>query len=252
MNLPFFKLFVHDFGNATKHLSAEELGVYMRMLCLCWETNGCSFPYDIKLIRKRCLIRDNHYDGVVEEIIDEFFTIEDDRIFQKRLLAEYEKAKTDHEKNVKNGKLGADIKKKNKALKNKEKSSSPPKAPLKHGLSDPEARLKQLEPELEPELEVDNNNICEVKFAEFWDAYPNRSGGNPKKTAKDKFVKICKDGVSPDDIIIGAKKYAKANQDRIGTPYIAQATTWLNQERWLDDYEIQKTSKLNEDLEDWL
>ena len=73
-------------------------------------------------------------------------------------------------------------------------------------------------------------------FDEFWKAYPKRQGSNPKAPAKKKFLKRCNDGISPDDIISGAKKYANQEVGTKERKYIAQATTWLNQERWNDEY----------------
>ncbi len=74
------------------------------------------------------------------------------------------------------------------------------------------------------------------QFEEFWKAYPKRKGANPKAPAEVKFLKWVAAGVHPLDIIDGAMAYARSSMDIIGTPYVAQAITWLNQRRW-EDYE---------------
>jgi hypothetical protein len=70
--------------------------------------------------------------------------------------------------------------------------------------------------------------------SEFWPAYPEREGANPKKPALLKFVALCKRGEDPRAIIRGAQRYAADPSTKIGTPYVATAATWLNQERWKD------------------
>lgn len=74
------------------------------------------------------------------------------------------------------------------------------------------------------------------RFPEFWEAYPRRDGSNPRKPAEQKFTAAVKRGDDPDAIIAGAGRYAAACRadGSYGTPYVAQAVTWLNQSRWLD------------------
>jgi hypothetical protein len=70
---------------------------------------------------------------------------------------------------------------------------------------------------------------------EFWPAYPSRGeSANPKKPAREKFIAACKRGEDPAHIIAGAKAYAANPSTKIGTPYVATALVWLNQERWKD------------------
>ena len=72
------------------------------------------------------------------------------------------------------------------------------------------------------------------RFEIFWRTYPSRRPhSNPKKPARAKFETAVKRGVAAADIIRGAEHYA-AYVDREGTnpKYVAQAKTWLNEERW--------------------
>ena len=133
--LPFFPLYVSDFGDGTKHLDPTEVGIYTRLLCLCWSSPGCSFPNDIVLIRRKTLTGSKQFDGMVESIIDEFFSVKRGRIYQKRLLLEYEKAKTKFKKLSDAGKKGGAA----KSLKTHKKRSSDDKAMNDHRLSDEQA-----------------------------------------------------------------------------------------------------------------
>jgi len=78
--------------------------------------------------------------------------------------------------------------------------------------------------------------IIDDPFDRFWSAYPKRDGANPRKPAKAKFEKLVRNGADPEKIIAGAKRYADelAAQNKLSTVYVAQAITWLNQERWGD------------------
>jgi len=73
------------------------------------------------------------------------------------------------------------------------------------------------------------------KFQIFWSIYPRKIG---KKTANKTFCKY--DEKHYDKILYGAQRFAEQTQ---GTQekYIPHATTWLNQERWLDFFETDVT-----------
>ena len=86
-----------------------------------------------------------------------------------------------------------------------------------------------------PEASADASD----RFEEFWKAYPKRSKANPKKPAREKFERIIKT-VDPQILIDAAKAYAKSEEGN-DPKYIAQTQTWLNQERWNDDYETQSS-----------
>jgi len=71
-------------------------------------------------------------------------------------------------------------------------------------------------------------------FEKFWRAYPKRDGSSPKAPARKLFLAALKAGTEAGAIVGGAGRYAAAESERVGTPYIAQAVTWLRQRRWED------------------
>lgn len=75
-----------------------------------------------------------------------------------------------------------------------------------------------------------------AKFDEFWKAYPRREGPNPRKPAEQRFDVLVKTGLDPDFLIAEVRKFAGLDDTRkqIGTRFIPQAVTWLNQQRWSD------------------
>jgi hypothetical protein len=84
-----------------------------------------------------------------------------------------------------------------------------------------------------------NTDTHEEEFNQFWALYPKRKGSNPRSQAYKSFSKAvgCK-GFAFELILDGVVAYAKelADSDKLGSMYVAMASTWLNQERW-DAYE---------------
>lgn len=72
------------------------------------------------------------------------------------------------------------------------------------------------------------------RFDDFWKAYPRRQGDNPRKPAEDKFNRLVKTGVDPQVMIDAVRAMASAKAGDVGTQFIPQAVTWLNQQRWID------------------
>lgn len=74
------------------------------------------------------------------------------------------------------------------------------------------------------------------RFDEFWLTYPRRDGPNPRKPAEERFNSLVKTGVDPQTMIDAARELCEAERKRgnIGTRFIPQAITWLNQQRWSD------------------
>lgn len=71
-------------------------------------------------------------------------------------------------------------------------------------------------------------------FEEFWKAYPQRKGDNPKAPAAKQFEAAVKQGADPQAIISGVKLACSRNRDKIGTEFIPQAVKWLRDRRWED------------------
>ena len=82
----------------------------------------------------------------------------------------------------------------------------------------------------------DNTKDIYIKeFQTFWSIYPRKVG---KKSANKSFNKF--DEKHYDKILYGAQRFAEQNL-ATEEKYIPHATTWLNQERWLDYFETDET-----------
>ena len=99
---------------------------------------------------------------------------------------------------------------------------------------------KDARPETETETETETD--IETIFDEFWKLYPSRSPHqNPKKPARDSFARKVKNGSTADEIIAGAKRYADLIRTSKTEPqHVAQAVTFLNQERYKDQPDAEK------------
>ena len=89
---PYMKFWVGDYLTKTHHLSVQEHGAYVRLLMEAWATPTCSLPDDPAWIKRRLHVTDDEFDEFVKPIIDEFWTKEVHRIFQKRQRKEFENA----------------------------------------------------------------------------------------------------------------------------------------------------------------
>ncbi len=73
-------------------------------------------------------------------------------------------------------------------------------------------------------------------FERFFTTYPTRRPhSNPRKPARQKFEAAVKLGVDPETIIRGAENFARyVAAEGTDPKFVAQAVTWLNQERWTE------------------
>jgi hypothetical protein len=69
-------------------------------------------------------------------------------------------------------------------------------------------------------------------FEEFWAAYPRKDG---KGKAKTSWEKLCKKKERPTWKQVRVAIHAQKKSERWQDGYIPLPTTWLNQQRWLDD-----------------
>jgi hypothetical protein len=96
------------------------------------------------------------------------------------------------------------------------------------------------------ERQIQTGDGTNSEFEIFWRTYPHRGEyPDPKKPARLKFEAAVKQGADPAAIIVGAERY-RAAVEANGTDarYVAQAQTWLIQERWKDCHEAPEPPRL--------
>lgn len=113
---PWFPLHVADYDNATAELTLEQDGLYSRMLRRAWSSSddGASLPADtVKLCRVLGIAR---LPKGGAEVIDRFWKRVGDRIVNRRLLAEADRAHERSRKAGESGRRSADARRKIRTL----------------------------------------------------------------------------------------------------------------------------------------
>ena len=74
-------------------------------------------------------------------------------------------------------------------------------------------------------------------FETAWQAYPKRAGGNSKSGAWKAWKARLKDGVKPEDMLAGVKRYAAYARatGSIGTQFVKQAATFFGPDRHFEE-----------------
>lgn len=75
------------------------------------------------------------------------------------------------------------------------------------------------------------------EFEKAWQAYPKRSGGNNKLSAFKAWNARIKQGVKPETMLEGVKRYAAfmASEGKIGTSFVKQAATFFGPDKHFDE-----------------
>lgn len=108
MSLPYFRFFPTDYDADTSHLTLLEDGAYSRLLRICWLTPGCSLPDDDEWIFRRLRARSDEEKGAIKSVLSEFFQRANGRIFNDRLMREFEQSADRQKSASANGKKGGE------------------------------------------------------------------------------------------------------------------------------------------------
>ncbi|EFA8323141.1 phage replisome organizer, partial [Escherichia coli] len=70
-------------------------------------------------------------------------------------------------------------------------------------------------------------------FEQVWREYPLRAGANPKKSAFSAWKARLREGVSPEAMLDGVRRYARylAATGKTGTEFVQRATTFFGPDR---------------------
>lgn len=221
MTFPYMSMYWGDYLRDTTHLTTEEHGAYLLLIARYW-SSGSALPDDDRFLSRvvgLSLKRWKH----ARPVLQSFFNVENGTWAHSRIERELRNAAEKHEAKSKNGSLGGT------ASWRKRKENQ------QNGSSNASISLKQPEPEPEPYINNHSNGaVAQSAFEDFWKVYPRRDGPNPRKPAKLSFDRAVKAGADPQMIIAAAKQFAITESKNIGSRFMPQAVTWLNQERWKD------------------
>ena len=108
------QLFTDTFAAETVHLTNEEVGIYIRLLCFAWTKNAK--PFTTESARRICQCKTAECDYQVDEILREFFIQKNPLSWtHKRLVQEHDYLTAKYKKRSEAGKKGGLARSKTKA-----------------------------------------------------------------------------------------------------------------------------------------
>lgn len=127
-----------------------------------------------------------------------------------------------------------------------EQDASKPLADRKQGASESLAFARSQESESETEkiscaISSHGGQQEPDGFAECWESYPKREGGNSKTEALKAYRARVKAGVPPEDLLSGVRRYATYNRatGKEGTAFVKQAATFFGPgEHWKEPWAV--------------
>lgn len=205
----YYQHHIGDFIKDTSYLSNEEVGVYMKLIWIYYDTEQ-PLPNDInelalKTNSRSCLT-------VVEQMLKIFFVLTEDGWRHARCDREIAEYRSFIDKKSRAGKASAERR-----------------------LSNSMTRVEQVLNNSDTVEQLTTNhkpltNKYSDDFESFWKAYPSKVA---KTEAYKSWKKIKPDVVLFEKIIDGLKSYNRSKKVQDG--FIANPSTWLNQRRWEDE-----------------
>lgn len=232
----FFKWYPGRYREDTRHLTAEQDGIYRRLIDEYMETRKPLPDNPVALAR----IAGTSVETLVAALVELrlFFEPKDGYLshrFCDKMLDEqdsYVKKQSDR------GKRSAEKRRKLAIDKQGTFNTGSTSVPTTASTKEKEEREEE---ERKKKAKKERNEKIEKTFEEFWQAYPKNTGS--KKKARESYERVIANGEESigidaltNAVIQGARKYC-AYISRTGS-LIAHASTWLNQERWETDYSI--------------
>jgi uncharacterized protein YdaU (DUF1376 family) len=224
VSLPYFHMYPSDFEAKTSHLTIAEDGAYNRLLRICWMTPGCTIPTDEAWIMRRVRARTDADKETVRAVLSEFFTVENGRYSNAKLMRIWLASNEAHEKRKNAGAKGG----KAKSLKT-----------INIEPSNALAMAKQPEPEPEP-IERRDTDVSLRKsdcFSAFWVSWPNKVG---KVAAEKAWRKLSK--ADQGNATKSADGWFQRWRSQNPQASPIHPATYLNQKRWADEIEPERNS----------
>ena len=203
-------LFTEDFIAGTQHLSAQSLGIYIRLLCFNWNKRCAGIPKDKETQYRIASCFSNSECSSCDNVIKEFFVLVNDHYQNERQLQEYLYISRRMEASKQNGKLGGRPKKPST-----EPSNNLDKTPL---TPTPTPSPKQTKVSYAP------------LFLKFWEKVANKVS---KGTAEKNYMKLEEEWIEkPEELAEMYNKYYKSVEDK---KFAKQPAYWLSAKKYEDE-----------------
>ncbi len=216
--LPALMLWTDAWVADTHHLHRYIRGTYHDLLILMWRSPGCTVPNDDAWLAKRLRMTPEEVSTELRPIISEFCQTDGNRLWQKRLMAEYKRALQ----------IGRDQTARAKRRWDKEKNYT-------QAVPEPTTRQCYPQPQPQPHIEESKKepppSADGFSFDEFWLMYPNKVSKEGRYGARAAFERVRKSGVVTFAELMGGLRRYCAKQD---FRQWKNPATWLNQHCWSD------------------
>ena len=214
-------LFTEDFIAGTQHLSAQSLGIYIRLLCFNWNKRCAGIPKDKETQYRIASCFSNSECSSCDNVIKEFFVLVNDHYQNERQLQEYLYISRRMEASKENGKLGGR-----------------PKKPS----TEPKANLDKTPLPLTPTPTAKQTKVSYAPlFLKFWEKVANKVS---KGTAEKNYMKLEDEWIEkPEELAEMYNKYYKSVEDK---QFAKQPAFWLSAKKYLDEKpKAQSTEKVD-------
>ncbi len=211
-------LFTEDFVAGTQHLTNEEIGIYIRLLCYNWNKRCRGIPCDNMTYYRIASCFTESEKASCHKILEQFFIQIGEHFQNERQLQEYLYINKRMEASKQNGKLGGRPKKPSI-----EPSQNPP-------TTTPTPTITKTK---------NNNNSY---FNMFWDKVGNKVS---KGIAEKNYLKLENEWINkPQDLAIMYNKYFNSVEDK---QFVKQPAFWLSAKKYLDEQPTkQSTDKIEQ------
>ena len=209
-------LFTEDFVAGTSHLTNEEVGIYIRLLCWNWNKRCIGIPKDEMTYHRIASCITNNEKLACTKVLNEFFHLVNEVFQNERQLQEYLFITRRIEASKQNGKLGGRPKKPRP-----EPSKNPP-TPTPTTTSKPKTNY-------------------DLEFILFWAGIKNKLG---KGTAEKNFKSVEPEWKEePKKLAILYNKYYDSIEDK---KFAKHPAFWLSDKRYLDEAPSQSNDRIDE------
>ena len=199
-------LFTEDFVAGTQHLSNEEVGIYIRLLCFNWNKRCSGIPNDSSTQYRIANCFTDNEKKSCDNVLQEFFVLVNDKYQNERQLQEYLYISRRMEASKENGKLGGSP---------KTPSDNLDKTPLPHT---PTPSPKQTKVSYAP------------SFLKFWEKVANKVS---KGTAEKNYMKLEDKWIEkPEELADMYNKYYKSVEDK---QFAKHPAFWLSAKMYEDE-----------------
>ena len=209
-------LFTEDFVAGTQHLTNEEIGIYIRLLCYNWNKRCSGVPCDNMTYYRIASCFTESEKASCHKILEQFFIQVGEHFQNERQLQEYLYINKRIEASKINGKLGGRPKK---------PSQNPPT------------------PTTTPTITKTKNNYSS-HFLKFWEKVSNKVS---KGIAEKNYMKLEEEWIkSPDTLANMYNDYYNSVEDK---QFVKQPAFWLSAKKYLDENPKKKSTEKVEQYE---